>query len=87
MQGLGFSDKKGTQGASTEGKPETPRESNTNKGDRPSSIPVVTASLGFVSTFEDVYRLWAFVAKFLDVDFVSREGWRYHSLNQETVVL
>jgi hypothetical protein len=34
-----------------------------------------------------VYRLWAFVAKFLDVDFVKREEWLYHSLNQEIHVL
>jgi hypothetical protein len=55
--------------------------------DKPVSIPVVTATLGFVTNFEDVYRLWTFVAKFLDVDFVSQESWQYHSLNQETVVL
>ncbi|KAK4759102.1 hypothetical protein SAY87_020403 [Trapa incisa] len=36
-------------------------------------IEVVTASLGFLTNFEDVYRLWAFVAKFLNPDF-SREG-------------
>lgn len=51
------------------------------------TIPVVTAALGFVTNFEDVYRLWAFVAKFLDADFVSKEVWRYHSLNQQTVVV
>lgn len=66
-----------------------PRASNANKHDRdrPLEIPVVTASLGFVSTFEDVYRLWAFVSHFLDADFVSREVQYYHSLNQEMVVL
>lgn len=50
-------------------------------------IPVVIAGLGFLTNFEDVYRLWHFVAKFLDVDFVAREVWRYHSLNQETIVM
>ncbi|KAJ4891034.1 Pyridoxal phosphate (PLP)-dependent transferases superfamily protein [Raphanus sativus] len=28
-------------------------------------VEVVTASLGFLTNFEDVYRLWNFVAKFL----------------------
>ncbi|CAK9261500.1 unnamed protein product [Sphagnum jensenii] len=71
----------------TGGKLETPRASNANKGNRPSSINVVTATLGFVTNFEDIHRMWEFVAKFLDVDFVSQEGWQYHSLNQEMVVL
>ncbi|KAJ9564420.1 hypothetical protein OSB04_000386 [Centaurea solstitialis] len=31
---------------------------------------VVTASLGFLTNFEDVYKLWVFVAKFLDPSFV-----------------
>ncbi|KFK30338.1 hypothetical protein AALP_AA7G248800 [Arabis alpina] len=34
---------------------------------------VVTASLSFLTNFEDVYKLWAFVAKFLHPGF-SREG-------------
>ncbi|XP_047325180.1 uncharacterized protein LOC124928969 [Impatiens glandulifera] len=29
-------------------------------------VEVVTASLGFLTNFEDVYQLWAFIAKFLD---------------------
>lgn len=33
-------------------------------------VEVVAASLGFLSNFEDVYRLWAFVAKFLNADFI-----------------
>ncbi|XP_020258772.1 uncharacterized protein LOC109835198 [Asparagus officinalis] len=33
-------------------------------------VEVVTASLGFLSNFEDVYRVWAFVARFLDPAFV-----------------
>ncbi|KAL3505229.1 hypothetical protein ACH5RR_035070 [Cinchona calisaya] len=33
-------------------------------------IEVVTASLGFLTNFEDVYRMWAFVAKFLNPSFV-----------------
>ncbi|GJN04174.1 hypothetical protein PR202_ga21698 [Eleusine coracana subsp. coracana] len=46
---------------------------------------VVNASLGFLSNFDDAYRLWAFVAKFLDADFVEKERWRYTALNQRTV--
>ncbi|KAF0898291.1 hypothetical protein E2562_007144 [Oryza meyeriana var. granulata] len=48
-------------------------------------IYVVNASLGFLSNFEDAFRLWAFVAKFLDADFVEKERWRYTALNQKTV--
>lgn len=48
-------------------------------------IHVVNASLGFLSSFEDAYRLWAFVANFLDADFVEKERWRYTALNQKTV--
>ncbi|GAB2282547.1 hypothetical protein Dimus_017088 [Dionaea muscipula] len=33
-------------------------------------MEVVTASLGFLTNFEDVYKLWAFVAKFLSPAFV-----------------
>jgi len=36
-------------------------------------IEVVTASLGFLTNFDDVYRLWAFVAKFLDPLFLEQE--------------
>ncbi|XP_061352518.1 uncharacterized protein LOC133297398 isoform X3 [Gastrolobium bilobum] len=36
-------------------------------------LEVVTASLSFLTNFEDVYKLWAFVAKFLNPTFI-REG-------------
>ncbi|KAL0380913.1 UNVERIFIED_CONTAM: Molybdenum cofactor sulfurase [Sesamum angustifolium] len=36
-------------------------------------VEVVTASLGFLTNFDDVYKLWAYVAKFLDPNFV-KEG-------------
>ncbi|KAH9299980.1 hypothetical protein KI387_011563 [Taxus chinensis] len=36
-------------------------------------VEVVTASLGFLSNFEDVYRMWAFVAKFLNADFCKED--------------
>lgn len=48
-------------------------------------ISVITASLGFLTNFEDIYKLWAFVSKFLDADFVEKERWRYMALNQTTV--
>lgn len=37
-------------------------------------VEVVTASLGFLTNFEDVYRMWAFVAKFLNASFVEGNG-------------
>ena len=48
-------------------------------------VTVVTAALSFLANFEDMYKLWAFVARFLDADFVEKERWRYTSLNQKTV--
>ncbi|GAB4847035.1 hypothetical protein Ancab_026047 [Ancistrocladus abbreviatus] len=36
-------------------------------------VEVVTASLGFLTNFEDVYKLWTFVAKFLNPGFI-KEG-------------
>jgi selenocysteine lyase/cysteine desulfurase len=37
-------------------------------------VEVVTASLGFLTNFEDVYKLWAFVSKFLNPTFISEGG-------------
>jgi hypothetical protein len=48
-------------------------------------ILVLTATLGFLTNYEDVYRLWAFVSRFLDADFVEKERWRYIALNQKTI--
>ena len=50
-----------------------------------SAICVITATIGLVTNFEDIYRLWAFVARFLDADFVEKERWRYLALNQTTI--
>uniref|UniRef100_A0A5B7BRV2 Molybdenum cofactor sulfurase n=1 Tax=Davidia involucrata TaxID=16924 RepID=A0A5B7BRV2_DAVIN len=50
-----------------------------------SGISVVTASQGFLTNFDDMYSLWAFVSRFLDADFVEKERWRYKALNQTTV--
>ncbi|KAL1559788.1 molybdenum cofactor sulfurase-like [Salvia divinorum] len=54
-----------------------------SRGDR--GVGMVSASLGMLTNFEDVYRLWAFVSRFLDADFVEKEKWRYTALNQTTV--
>ncbi|KAL8207783.1 hypothetical protein R6Q57_007195 [Mikania cordata] len=48
-------------------------------------IPVVMATVGFLTNFEDVYRVWAFVSRFLDADYVEKERWRYMAINQTTV--
>ncbi|XP_073306064.1 uncharacterized protein [Primulina huaijiensis] len=48
-------------------------------------ISVVTVALTFLADFEDVYKLWTFIAQFLDADFVERERWRYEALNQKTI--
>ncbi|PWA96735.1 Pyridoxal phosphate-dependent transferase [Artemisia annua] len=48
-------------------------------------IPVIMATLGYLTNFEDVYRVWTFVSRFLDADFVEKERWRYMALNQTTV--
>ncbi|KAB1214689.1 Molybdenum cofactor sulfurase [Morella rubra] len=37
-------------------------------------VEVVTASLGFLTNFEDVYKLWAFVAKFLNPTYIKGDG-------------
>ncbi|XP_051137657.1 uncharacterized protein LOC127255921 [Andrographis paniculata] len=46
---------------------------------------VASISIGMLSNFEDVYRVWGFVSRFLDADFVEKERWRYTALNQTTV--
>ncbi|KAI3785016.1 hypothetical protein L1987_44124 [Smallanthus sonchifolius] len=35
---------------------------------------VVTASLGFLTNFDDVYKLWVFIARFLDPSFIREYG-------------
>ncbi|KAL0730852.1 hypothetical protein Bca4012_026946 [Brassica carinata] len=39
-------------------------------------ISVLTAALGFLANFEDVYKLWVFLARFLDSGFVETESVR-----------
>ncbi|XP_024398630.1 uncharacterized protein [Physcomitrium patens] len=48
---------------------------------------VVCASLCFLSSFTDVYRLLEFVALFLDADFVHKELFHYQALNQQTILM
>ncbi|EYU39001.1 hypothetical protein ABFS82_01G080500 [Erythranthe guttata] len=48
-------------------------------------VGAVAISIGMLNNFEDVYRIWGFVARFLDADFVEKERWRYTALNQTTV--
>ncbi|KAL4360487.1 hypothetical protein GQ457_04G012760 [Hibiscus cannabinus] len=63
------------------------KSANGNKGrdKNDMGIAVVTAALGFLANFQDIYKLWAFVAQFLDADFVEKERWRYTCLNQKTI--
>ncbi|KAL6012507.1 hypothetical protein ACLOJK_002996 [Asimina triloba] len=37
-------------------------------------LECVTASLGFLTNFEDVYRMWAFIARFLNPAFAEEDG-------------
>lgn len=55
------------------------------KSSQDCGVGVVSASLGMLTNFEDVYRIWAFISRFLDADFVEKEKWRYTALNQTTV--
>lgn len=65
---------------------EAKSKSDNNRKDKANlGITVVTASLGYLANFEDVYRLWAFVAQFLDADFVEKARWRYTALDQKTI--
>lgn len=61
------------------------KEMRGNKKIPDQGITVVTTALGFLANFEDAYRLWSFVARFLDADFVEKERWRYTALNQKTI--
>ncbi|CAA0832762.1 Pyridoxal phosphate (PLP)-dependent transferases superfamily protein [Striga hermonthica] len=55
-----------------------PMENGRNDGGKSGGgfvrVEVVTASLSFLTNFDDVYKLWAFVAKFLDPTFVKERG-------------
>ena len=60
-------------------------DGNKRKDKNDMGIAVVTAALGFLANFQDIYKLWAFIAQFLDADFVEKERWRYTALNQKTI--
>lgn len=90
IQHIGFSERyreeEGRVWALEKGSEEKERKGKAKKGERNESrIGVVIASIGFLTNFEDVYRLWEFVSKFLDADFVEKERWRYIALNQKTI--
>lgn len=53
---------------------ESPNMTRPSKSEKAVEFPVVTATLGFFTNFEDVYKLWAFVAKFLDEALVKQES-------------
>ncbi|CAH9114379.1 unnamed protein product [Cuscuta epithymum] len=62
-------------------KPNNEMEAN-KKGNKQQGISVVTIALSFLANFEDTYMFWAFIARFLDADFVEKERWRYTAPNQ-----
>lgn len=69
-----------------QGKKHDEKEAETKKSKKTYlGISVVTIALSFLVNFEDVYRLWTFIAQFLDADFVEKERWRYSSLYQKTI--
>ncbi|EOA12721.1 hypothetical protein CARUB_v10028125mg [Capsella rubella] len=51
-------------------------EKRRNRDVNEPGISVLTAALGFLANFEDVYKLWIFVARFLDSEFVDNESGR-----------
>ncbi|XP_010448794.1 PREDICTED: molybdenum cofactor sulfurase-like [Camelina sativa] len=47
-------------------------------------LSVVSVRLGFMMNFEDVFKVWEFVSRFLDADFVEKEKWRKKALEKKT---
>ncbi|ONK67000.1 uncharacterized protein A4U43_C06F14420 [Asparagus officinalis] len=64
---------------------QTNKKIKDHEGNIDLGIAVVNASLGFLANFEDAYKLWSFIARFLDADFVEKERWRYMALNQKMI--
>ncbi|KAF8086793.1 hypothetical protein N665_0612s0014 [Sinapis alba] len=46
-------------------------------------VSVVSVRLGFMTNFDDVFRVWEFVSRFLDADFVEKEKWRKKALEKK----
>ncbi|KAF8045405.1 hypothetical protein N665_5007s0002 [Sinapis alba] len=46
-------------------------------------VSVVSVRLGFMTNFDDVFRVWGFVSRFLDADFVEKEKWRKKALEKK----
>ncbi|CAK8573582.1 unnamed protein product [Lathyrus sativus] len=80
-----YSEEKGRVLQSKEGKGEKTATNKKKDRDNNLGVTVVTAALSFLANFEDVYKLWTFVARFLDADFVEKERWRYTALNHKTI--
>lgn len=61
------------------------KNKNKKKGKLSFGVSVISVSIGMMTNFEDLYKLWSFIARFLDADFVEKEKWRYKALNQTTI--
>lgn len=86
LHNIWFSDKYAEEKGKVLERKESGKDEKLKKAKANLGISVVTAALGFLTNFEDVYKLWAFVAQFLDADFVEKERWRYTALNQRTII-
>lgn len=81
-----YAEEKGRVLQTKEGRGQAVVTTANKKKDRDNlGVTVVTAALSFLANFEDMYKLWTFVARFLDADFVEKERWRYTALNQKTI--
>uniref|UniRef100_A0A1J3FXN3 Molybdenum cofactor sulfurase n=1 Tax=Noccaea caerulescens TaxID=107243 RepID=A0A1J3FXN3_NOCCA len=45
-------------------------------------VSVVSVRIGFMTNFDDLFRVWGFVSRFLDADFVEKEKWRMKALEK-----
>ncbi|KFK39267.1 hypothetical protein AALP_AA3G222200 [Arabis alpina] len=45
-------------------------------------VSMVSVGLGFMTNFDDVFRVWGFVSRFLDADFVEKEKWRKKAMEK-----
>ncbi|KAE8661803.1 hydroxymethylglutaryl-CoA synthase [Hibiscus syriacus] len=80
LQHIWFSDKHEEEKVKAS---ETVQSKKSDELDR--GVSVVTAAVGFLTNFGDVYKVWTFVSRFLDADFLEKETRRYKAINQETV--
>ncbi|CAA7060140.1 unnamed protein product [Microthlaspi erraticum] len=52
------------------------------KGNLSLRVSVVSVRIGFMTNFDDVFRVWGFVSRFLDADFVEKEKWRMKAMEK-----